>query len=1102
MYYLGARVGVQSQDANIFVTKEEVPLFFKSLLTVFKTYGYRDNRNKNRLVFLINDVGIENFVDAVKEEAGSEFTTAGITMVQSQSIALGSNKVLGRNGKFNYKIIVPSGIFTGTDMMATAEAAKKYGTGHVRLTYDQNVYIVNISKESITGFESSDLITNYAKYNNLYFNDMIACAGTATCSFGVIPNKPDAIEMAHFLSSEVAIENANVRMNWSACPKGCGVHGIADIGLEGCKAKDSEGNRVDGVHIFIGGKITRVAQEAHTLHKALPITEAKYHVKYLLEAYRDFKKSAETFEAFETRFLSAQYSYQALAFYTKINYVLNDLLGLDVKLELSKDVKTYKKEEFELFDFGLKLFKLLTGEKRYEAVENFEIIKVDHRKITRDEVTRLNPKVPQKLSEVIYMMTDDNKRTRAQVFSELFVLLKEIKELPRTVCSYCGVGCKFEINDKKLKGLKEYPINDGLSCAKGLSLTETIDTNRLLDVKTRQNIDDDFKTSTYDESLTTIAKALKKTDPKRVGFYLSGQMLNEDYYVANKLAKGFVGTPNCDTNSRTCMSSAVEGYKASFGADYVPVRMTDIAYTDLLILIGSNAAESHVVLFNKIKKAQKKGLKVVVIDPRFTLTAKSADLYLPIKVGSDIDLLNLLALKLIKEGYTDSNFIQNHSNHFESYKKKLLTLDEDILLQNSGIDKETFNAFYTLFIESKNIMTGWTMGVNQSIQGVDKNLAINNLHILTGQINKKGCGPLSLTGQPNAMGGREVGGLSTTLAVHLPYSEENCNKVSTFWGSDKLPKANGLTAFEMMQKADQNELDILIVCHTDPVYHLPNRHFVEQALKKVKLVVEINAYAGSETSKFSHICIPAVPFGAKEGTQTNMDRAVTRVFAFEKKDGLLQDWEIFSKLGQRLGYEKAFSFSNSKEVFEEYQEMTRLSKNGHIDIYKAHYNRLVHTPFVWGEDLYKNNTFMTDNQKANLFYVENQNLSEQTSQTYPFVLLTGRTRDQWHTGTKTAHVEKLLKYKTLEFIEMHPDDAKTLGMDEGEEVKVSSLRGSLNATVVYAQLNPKTVFVPISHTSINYLTNDKLDPISKEPDYNHSAVKVEKLNTKRFTKAL
>jgi len=424
--YLGARVGVQSQDANLFVTVEEAPIFYKALLEVFKTYGYRDNRNKNRLVFLLNDVGIENFVEAIKKESGLDFTAAGTTMVQSQNIALGSNKVLGRNGKMNYKMIVPSGIFSGSDMIAAAQTAKKYADGNIRLTYDQNLYIINIPTENLADVEASEIISKYAKFNNLYFADMIACAGTATCSFGVIPNKPDAIEMAHFLSSEVAIENANVRMNWSACPKGCGVHGIADIGFEGCKAKDAEGNRVDGVHIFLGGKITREAQEAHHLHKALPITEAKHHVKYLLKTYATHKQRAETYEAFDDRFLSRNYSFQALAFFTKINYILNDKLDLNVMLELEAEPKSSKREEYELFGFGLKLFKLLTGEKRFESVDGLAPTLLRPKTIKRDTITKINPKVPLKLSEIIYNMTHEKKNERAAVFSELLVALKEV----------------------------------------------------------------------------------------------------------------------------------------------------------------------------------------------------------------------------------------------------------------------------------------------------------------------------------------------------------------------------------------------------------------------------------------------------------------------------------------------------------------------------------------------------------------------------------------------------------------------------------------------------------------------------------------------------
>ncbi len=666
--------------------------------------------------------------------------------------------------------------------------------------------------------------------------------------------------------------------------------------------------------------------------------------------------------------------------------------------------------------------------------------------------------------------------------------------MTQTVCAYCGVGCKFELIQDKLKGVKDYPTNQGMSCAKGISQSQTIHTNRLLEVQYRDSIHDTFRPSTYEESFQFIAEKMKQTtNPDRIGFYLSGQMLNEDYYVANKLAKGFVGTANCDTNSRTCMASAVVGYKKSFGMDYVPVRMEDIEHCHLMILIGANVAESHVVLSNRIKKAQKKGLKVVVIDPRFTLSAKYADLYLPIKVGTDIDLLNLLAIKLIKSGHIDHNFIANHTNDFNAYQEKLLHLDEERLLESTEIDRSLFNAFYHLFIKSQNIITAWTMGLNQSVQGVDKNLAVNNLHIITGQINKKGSGPFSLTGQPNAMGGREVGGLSTTLAVHLDYNEANCKVVSDFWESKNLPSSNGLTAFEMIQKADQNELDILIICHTDPVYHLPHRTFVEEAFKKIPLVIEINAYEESETSKFAHILIPAVPFGQKEGTQTNLDRTLTRVIAFETKHGLLQDWEVFAQIGKYLGHEKAFDFKSSKEVFEEYQEMTKLSYKRNLDIYKTNYDALEHTPFIWGEALYDENYFLTADKKANLFFIENQNLSEQPSEAYPFILLTGRTRDQWHTGSKTVYAENLLKYKELEFVEINQEDAVALQLNEGEIVKVVSIRGELKAKVVFADINAKTIFIPISHRNINYLTDDKLDPHSKEPDYNHSAVRIEKI---------
>ena len=424
--YLGARVGIQAKDANIFVEIDEVESFYEALLNIFKRYGYRDNRNKNRLHFLIQDVGIDTLVDAIKKEAKCDFKSAGVTMVQSQNISLGSNKVLQKDSTFAYKVIIPSGVFNGSDLLALTDVAKQLSDGDIRFTYDQNIYLTSIPQDRLNSLEESSIIKKYAKYNNPYFKDMIACAGVNTCSFGVIKNKPDAIEMANYLNSTLPIEDASIRMNWSACPKGCGVHGIADIGFEGCKARDDDGNRVDGVHIFMGGKITRCAKEAHTLHKSIPLLEAKYHIKYLLKPYSKYKGRTESFEEFESRFFSNNYTYQAIGFYTKINYILNEKLDLGIEFELEDKPKSSKKEEYEIFDFGLRLYKLLTGNKRYEKVDGLTIIQLKPTSIKRDEVSRLNSKVPLKLSEIIYNMTHEKITQRAQVFSELLVALKEI----------------------------------------------------------------------------------------------------------------------------------------------------------------------------------------------------------------------------------------------------------------------------------------------------------------------------------------------------------------------------------------------------------------------------------------------------------------------------------------------------------------------------------------------------------------------------------------------------------------------------------------------------------------------------------------------------
>ncbi|MDY3200556.1 MAG: molybdopterin oxidoreductase family protein [Arcobacter sp.] len=660
----------------------------------------------------------------------------------------------------------------------------------------------------------------------------------------------------------------------------------------------------------------------------------------------------------------------------------------------------------------------------------------------------------------------------------------------KSVCGYCGVGCGLEFEENKLVGDVVYPTNEGKLCSKGVSELISIQTpTRLLRPIFRQNINEDFKTISWESAINQIATRITLSNKDKVGFYLSGQLLTEDYYIANKLMKGFIGSNNVDTNSRTCMSSAVVAYKKSLGIDYVPVRMNDVHDANLLILVGANTAEAHVVFHNRIKTAKKNGLKIIVIDPRFTDTAKYADLYLPIKPGSDIDFFNLVTKRIIDEDLIDKEFVENHINNFTLLQNKFKRLPSTKLLKRTGLTKEQFEEFWEMYKSNENIITAWTMGINQSVQGVDKNLAIINTHLLTGKIFKRGNGPFSLTGQPNAMGGREVGGLSTMLAVHLGFDSESIKKVNQFWGTKKVSNKPGLTATQMLEA----DLDVLVICHTDPIYHLPNRNKMEELIKKIPLVVEINAYENSETAKFAHIRLPAAPWGEKEGTQTNLDRTITKQEKLTRVSiDCKADWEIFQLIAQKLGYLKEFCFGSPKEIFEEYQEMTKI--NPHLNIYETSYDELKEKPFVWGEKIRENKEFFTPDKKGNLFFVENKVLSEKTSLEFPFILLTGRTRDQWHSGTKTNLPRTLLKHKALNFCEINSKNAKILGIKDGDNIRIISKRGQIESVALITDnIKIDTIFVPISNRKINYLTNDLYDRESLQPDYNHSAVNIEKL---------
>ncbi|MHB1287540.1 MAG: molybdopterin oxidoreductase family protein [Leptospirales bacterium] len=664
-----------------------------------------------------------------------------------------------------------------------------------------------------------------------------------------------------------------------------------------------------------------------------------------------------------------------------------------------------------------------------------------------------------------------------------------------TKCAYCGVGCGIEIDSEKLRGNKSHPSNHGELCMKGATLLETRNMNHRLETPLfRTQIGDPFCEIKWDQAIEILSERISRTPPNRQAYYLSGQLLTEDYYVANKFVKGFVGTNNVDTNSRTCMSSAVVAYKKSIGADFVPVTMEDIHVADLVLIIGGNPAEAHPILFNHIKKAKKNGLKIIVIDPRKTLTATYADLFIPIRVGADIDLMNALAKGIILNDRIDADFISESTNGFESYKKQILKIDLPSAILNSGITTPEFEELLRLFTNSRNIISMWTMGLNQSSQGVDKILSLINIHLITGTIGKPGNGPFSLTGQPNAMGGREVGGLATMIAVHLDFEPESIRKVSEFWKTTRIQAEKGLTATEMFNSAHQGEIDFLMIMNTDPVYHLPNRHKIEEAIQNIRLVVDVNAYKFSQTSSYAHLLLPATPWGEKEGVQTNMDRVITKIDkVFPVTGQAKQEWEIFCLIAKRLGWH-GFEYRKSQDIFDEYREMTKLSPDGHLDISELTYKRLEEEPFRWGSHLFKNQRkFFTKDKRANILFSENRHLSEKPSEKFPFTLITGRTRDLWHSGIITSKIERLQKYKKSSFVELHPEDAKIFGIMEGDPVDVSTKRGTIS---VPAMLSPEirrgVLFIPVTDTRINYLTNDILDPLSLQPDYNHNAAQIKR----------
>ena len=692
----------------------------------------------------------------------------------------------------------------------------------------------------------------------------------------------------------------------------------------------------------------------------------------------------------------------------------------------------------------------------------------------------------------------------------------------KSTCCYCGVGCGVVLTKEKehtisLEGDKDHPVNKGMLCSKGLNLHYTVNdrSDRLLHPKMRYSKDMPIQRVTWDEALQRTASVFKtfidKYGPGSVAFYASGQCLTEEYYVINKLMKGFIGSNNIDTNSRLCMSSAVAAYKLALGEDSVPICYDDIELADCFFVTGANPAWCHPILWRRVEaqKAANPSIKIIVADPRVTDSCSIADLHLQLNPGTDIILNHAIGRVLIENGDADLDFISNYSQGFDSYKKCVFS--RTIIESSSlcGVAEADIRLAARYIGEAKGFISMWTMGLNQSSVGVNKNLSLINLNLITGHIGKPGSGPFSLTGQPNAMGGREVGGLANLLPAHRSLNnEEHRLEVQKFWGSGPIDSKPGFTATEMIKALEEGSLKAIWIVCTNPITSLPNARRVEAALKKAKFVVVQEISKKSETLAFADVILPAAAWAEKEGTMTNSERRISYLSKVLDPPGeALPDSEIICRFAQKMGYQ-GFDFKNAAEIFEEH---ARLTAHTNIDISGLTHGILkkqetVQWPYkkktaAGTARLFTNRRFYTISKLAVIHPVSDSFNSELPDSNFPFILTTGRIRDQWHTRSKTGKVNKLNQHIPQAFLEIHPADAEKLMLRDGDITVICSRRGEVRVKAKLSNdIKPGVVFLPMHWgktlgndlNRANNLTSDQVDPVSQEPDFKYCAVNVSK----------
>jgi assimilatory nitrate reductase catalytic subunit len=690
----------------------------------------------------------------------------------------------------------------------------------------------------------------------------------------------------------------------------------------------------------------------------------------------------------------------------------------------------------------------------------------------------------------------------------------------KTACPYCGVGCGVtgavasqggEGRALSVTGDPTHPANLGRLCSKGTALGATVGLQgRLLEPTIGG------KPASWTEATALVAKRFRDTiakhGPDSVAFYVSGQLLTEDYYVANKLMKGFIGSGNIDTNSRLCMASAVAAHKQAFGADLVPGCYEDLDLADLVVFSGHNAAWTHPVLFRRMEQAKARGQKHVVIDPRRTDTAEGADLHLAIAPQSDVRLWNGLLADLIRRGAIDRDYIAAHVNGFAEIEAALAELDQSpaAVAADCGVALGDLLKFYNLFADNPKTVSLFSMGANQSAQGTAKGLSILNVHLATGRIGKPGACPFSITGQPNAMGGRETGGMANTLAGHMDFAPADRDRVARFWGAPDTTRAPGLKAVEMFEAVRAGKIKAIWVMATNPAVSLPDASRVREALDRCPFVV-VSDCVDTDTTAFADVKLPALAWGEKDGTVTNSERRISRQRALFPAPGQARaDWRIVADVAKAMGFD-GFGWASQASVFREWARLTAyenqdrvLNLSGLSAITPETYAGLLPVQWPVAADgrgtprLFVDGRFQTPDGRARMIPTRPRGPADAVDAAYPLSLNTGRIRDQWHTMTRTGLAPDLCRHAPEPFVEIHPADAEAAGLKDGALARVITARGE---AVAVAKVTDRQrlggVFMPMHWTDAfapsgrsNPLIAPNLDPVSGQPEFKHTPARI------------